>query len=114
MSLSTTRRRERLIRSSRRDAATCISMTSSFGTGKVHIMVWDWKSVTAAEPPGNRILYGPSTGRDRRNRGGGDVLGLAAQELVSNLPTSALSKGRDDDPLLHYSCQWPKFNLAVK
>jgi len=77
-------------------------------------MVWDWKSVTAAEPPGNRILYGPSTGRDRRNRGGGDVLGLAAQELVSNLPTSALSKGRDDDPLLHYSCQWPKFNLAVK
>ena len=104
--MSTTRpgRRERLIRSSRRDAATCISMTSSFGTGKVHIMVWDWKSVTAAEPPGNRILYGPSTGRDRRNRGGEDVLGLAA--------TSALSKGRDDDPLLHYS--WPKFNLAVK
>ena len=78
------------------------------------IIIWDWKSVhhhdgLGLEKPNrrgaSRASRQPNTGRDRRNRGGEDVLGLAA--------TSALSKGRDDDPLLHYS--WPnKFNLAVK
>ena len=78
------------------------------------IIIWDWKSVHHHHGLGlekcnrrgaSRASRQPNTGRDRRNRGGEDVLGLAA--------TSALSKGRDDDPLLHYS--WPnKFNLAVK
>ena len=84
------------------------------------IIIRDWKSVhhglgleKCNRRGASRASRQPNTGRDRRNRGGEDVLGLAAQELVSNLPTSALSKGRDDDPLLHYS--WPnKFNLAVK
>ena len=78
------------------------------------IIIWDWKSVHHHDGLGlekcnrrgaSRASRQPNTGRDRRNRGGEDVLGLAS--------TSALSKGRDDDPLLHYS--WPnKFNLAVK
>ena len=76
------------------------------------IIIWDWKSVhhglgleKCNRRGASRASRQPNTGRDRRNRGGEDVLGLAA--------TSALSKGRDDDPLLHYS--WPnKFNLAVK
>ncbi len=73
------------------------------------IIIRDWKSAhhgLGLEKCNRRgASRQPNTGRDRRNRGGEDVLGLAA--------TSALSKGRDDDPLLHYS--WPnKFNLAVK